>query len=208
MRFPQFIRLSFPGLFRLILVYFFSHTTIKSAKISRLLNQPNSHVAASSPQEFISFLYVDEHTWIQVTSIRISSRMLIACYSFVHRCCDTHVIIGSFLNACQLVTWRRRRIVWFFAEMLPVPTCALSLVRGTEMFWNSLPEWYCKLLLPTPWKKYGFFPEWYCCLQLRLALQLLILRKENTSVLLIWNVVSFFETKWEAFCSGSETNLQ
>ena len=118
--------------------------------------------------------------------------MLIACYSFVHRCCDTHVIIGSFLNACQLVTWRRRRIVWFFAEMLPVPTCALSLVRGTEMFWNSLPEWYCKLLLPTPWKKYGFFPEWYCCLQLRLALQLLILRKENTSVLLIRNVVSFF----------------
>ena len=33
---------SFSGLFRLVLAYFFSHGTIKSAKISRLLNQPNS----------------------------------------------------------------------------------------------------------------------------------------------------------------------
>jgi len=36
------VRLSFPGLFRLILAYFFSHDTIKSAEINRLSNQPNS----------------------------------------------------------------------------------------------------------------------------------------------------------------------
>jgi len=30
------------GLFRLVLVYFFSHDTIKSAEINRLLDQPNS----------------------------------------------------------------------------------------------------------------------------------------------------------------------
>ena len=33
------VRFSFPGLFRLVLAYFFSHDTIKSAEINRLLNQ-------------------------------------------------------------------------------------------------------------------------------------------------------------------------
>jgi len=36
------VRFSFPGLFRLVLSYLFSHGTIKSAEISWLLNQPNS----------------------------------------------------------------------------------------------------------------------------------------------------------------------
>ena len=40
------VLLSFPGLFRLVLAYFFSQNTIKSVKISRLLNQPNSRAAA------------------------------------------------------------------------------------------------------------------------------------------------------------------
>ena len=39
------VRFSYPGLFRLVLAYFFSHGTIKSAEISRLLNQPNSPLA-------------------------------------------------------------------------------------------------------------------------------------------------------------------
>jgi len=38
------VRFSFPGLFRLVLAYFFSHGTIKSAEISGLLNQPNMHL--------------------------------------------------------------------------------------------------------------------------------------------------------------------
>jgi hypothetical protein len=42
------VRLSFSGLFRLVLAYFFSHDIIKSAEISRLSNQPNS------PMEFNS----------------------------------------------------------------------------------------------------------------------------------------------------------
>ena len=42
------VRFSFSGLFRLVLAYFFSHITIKSAEISRLFNQPNSPVAWTS----------------------------------------------------------------------------------------------------------------------------------------------------------------
>ena len=38
----ELVGFSFSGLFQLVLVYFFSHGTIKSAEISRLLNQPNS----------------------------------------------------------------------------------------------------------------------------------------------------------------------
>ena len=38
------VRFSFPGLFRLVLAYFFSHDTIKSAEISRLLTQPAAHI--------------------------------------------------------------------------------------------------------------------------------------------------------------------
>jgi len=34
--------LSFLGLFRLVLTYFISHDTIKSAEICRLFHQPNS----------------------------------------------------------------------------------------------------------------------------------------------------------------------
>jgi hypothetical protein len=33
------VRLSFPGLFRLVLAYFISHNTIKSAEICRLFHQ-------------------------------------------------------------------------------------------------------------------------------------------------------------------------
>ena len=36
------VSLSFPGLFLLVLAYFISHNTIKSAKICRLFHQPNS----------------------------------------------------------------------------------------------------------------------------------------------------------------------
>ena len=41
------VRFSFLSLFRLILAYFFSRGTIKLAEISRLLNQPNRHIAVS-----------------------------------------------------------------------------------------------------------------------------------------------------------------
>ena len=38
------VRFSFLGLFRLVLAYFFSHGTIKSAEISRLLDVPTVSV--------------------------------------------------------------------------------------------------------------------------------------------------------------------
>ena len=67
------VLLSFPGLFRLVLAYFFSHGTIKSAEISRLLNQPNSPLFYPFPKP--------THT----LSNSVSNQVIIHAKSFINR---------------------------------------------------------------------------------------------------------------------------
>jgi hypothetical protein len=55
------------------------------------------------------------------------------------------------------------------------------------------------LLLPTPWKKSGFFPEWYCCLLFRCAIATVDSqnkKKKYINILLIRNVEFLVQNVW------------
>jgi len=129
------VLLSFPGLFRLVLAYFFSQSTIKSAEISRFLNQPNDNDEVTDTFNGVTIWWYQSSQVISFYPGEDERRFYQVVFHRRHR----DLVVGSYLphvvEEGRAVTVRNRQRRLFTNN----PSSGWNPYRSGKGVWSHVP---------------------------------------------------------------------